>query len=47
VTLHRYADELKSRPRLSLLDYILELTRSDLGLAAVSAELFEYYLYAG
>jgi len=47
VTLRRYADELKSRPRLSLLDYILELTRSDLGLAAVSAELFEYYLYAG
>jgi energy-coupling factor transporter ATP-binding protein EcfA2 len=47
VTLRRYADELRSRPHLSLLDYVLELTRSDLGLAAVSAEFFEYYLYAG
>jgi NACHT domain len=47
VTLRRYADELKSRPGLSLLDHILELTRGDLGLSAVATEFFDYHLWAG
>jgi len=47
VTLRRYADELKSRSDLSLREYVLELTHSDLALAEVDTEFFEYYLYAG
>jgi hypothetical protein len=47
VTLRRYADDLKSRPSLSLRDHILELTRGDLSLSTVDAEFFDYHLCAG
>ena len=47
VTLRRYVDELKSRPRLSLLNDMLELTRSDRGLSAGEREFFDYHLYSG
>jgi hypothetical protein len=47
VTLRPYADELKSRPGLSLRDHMLDLTRGDLGLSPVDAEFFDYHLCAG
>ena len=47
VTLRQYADELKGRSDLTLVDYIRELTQSDLALWEADPEFFAYYLYAG
>jgi len=47
VILRRYADELKSRKNLSLLDYIQETTRADFSLESADFEFFEYYLETG
>jgi hypothetical protein len=47
VTLRRYADELKIRFNLSLLDYITEVTKADFSLHDCTAEFFEFYLDTG
>ncbi len=47
VTLRRYADELKTRSNLSLLDYVCENVRADLSLPMADASFFEYYLENG
>ncbi len=47
VTLRRYADELKERRNLSLIDYIIEMTQADFTLKAASLEFFEYALETG
>jgi len=47
VTLRRYADELKSRPTLSLFDYIFELTKSEFDLETADQEFLPYHLAAG
>ena len=47
VILRRYADELKSRKNLSLLDYIQEKTQADFSLESADFEFFEYYLETG
>jgi hypothetical protein len=44
VTLRRYADELKSRPNLSLLNYIEECIQADFNLEAAGQEFLRYYL---
>lgn len=47
VLLRRYADELRNRPYLALLDYITECARADFSLASANQEFFEYYLESG
>lgn len=47
ITLRRYADELKSRKNLSLIDYILENVQGDLSLKNADLNFFEYYLESG
>lgn len=47
VTLRRYADELKERFNLSLLDYITEVARADFSLNDCSASFFDFYLETG
>lgn len=47
VTLRRYADELKERRNLPLLDYIVESTRADFGLDAFNTDFLEYYFESG
>lgn len=47
VTLRRYADELKERRNLPLLDYIVEVTRADFSLDAFSKDFLEYYFESG
>ena len=47
VTLRRYAEELKSRKNLSLIDYIQESVTADFSLRAADLEFFEYYLQTG
>jgi energy-coupling factor transporter ATP-binding protein EcfA2 len=47
VILRRYADELKSRKNLSLLDYIKEISRGDFNLSSADQSFFEYYLESG
>ena len=47
VTLRRYADELKTRSNVSLLDYIIESVRADFSLNTADEDFFEFYLEAG
>jgi len=47
VTLRRYADELKSRPYLPLIDHIVETTQADFNLASADAQFFGHYLESG
>lgn len=47
VTLRRYADELKSRKNLSLLDYILEVTQADFNMHGLDDSFFSYYIESG
>ncbi|NQZ06208.1 MAG: NACHT domain-containing protein [Algicola sp.] len=47
ITLRRYADELKSRKNLSLIDYILENVQGDFSLKGADLNFFEYYLETG
>lgn len=47
ITLRRYADELKSRKNLSLIDYILENVQGDFNLKSADLDFFEYYLESG
>jgi energy-coupling factor transporter ATP-binding protein EcfA2 len=47
VTLRRYADELKQRRNLSLIDYIRETIRADFNLLSADEEFFDYFLETG
>jgi energy-coupling factor transporter ATP-binding protein EcfA2 len=47
VTLRRYADELKSRKNLPLLDYILEVAKADFNMGMIDKSFYEYYLESG
>jgi hypothetical protein len=47
ITLRKYADELKSRPNLSLLDYIRESIQADFNLRDADYDFLEYFLEAG
>ncbi|MDJ0661945.1 MAG: NACHT domain-containing protein [Crocosphaera sp.] len=47
IILRRYADELKSRHNLSLIDYIQEVIEGDFSLKSIDAEFFQYYLETG
>jgi hypothetical protein len=47
VTLRRYADELKARTNLSILDYIRESIRGDFNLKDADDRFLEYYLESG
>lgn len=47
VTLRRYADELRSRPNLSLIDYIIEVIHGDFNLKAADLEFFEFNMESG
>ena len=44
IILRRYADELKSRANLSLIDYIQESIQGDFSLKSANLDFFEYYL---
>lgn len=47
ITLRRYADELKTRKNLSLIDYIQEVVQGDFTLNSADVNFFEYYLESG
>jgi hypothetical protein len=47
ITLRRYADELKNRRQLSLIDYIQECIQGDFNLKSADQDFFEYYLETG
>jgi hypothetical protein len=47
VILRRYADELKSKQNLSLIDFILESVQADFNLKGADLDFFEYYLETG
>ncbi|GHO51453.1 NACHT domain-containing protein [Ktedonospora formicarum] len=47
IVLRRYADELKSRPNLPLIDYIQESIQADFTLKDADLNFFEYYLETG
>jgi hypothetical protein len=47
LSLGRYADELKADRNLSLLDYLVRVTRADFNLPAADLAFFEYYLDRG
>ncbi|HEX8652002.1 MAG TPA: NACHT domain-containing protein [Pyrinomonadaceae bacterium] len=47
ITLRRYADELKSRANLPLIDYIQEVVQGDFSLKSADLDFFEYYLESG
>ncbi|HEX8264511.1 MAG TPA: NACHT domain-containing protein [Pyrinomonadaceae bacterium] len=47
ITLRRYADELKSRHNLALIDYIQESIQGDFNLKSADLTFFEYYLETG
>jgi len=47
VILRRYADELKVRQNLSLIDYIQESIQGDFNLKSANLDFFEYYLETG
>jgi len=47
VTLRRYADELKQRQNLSLIDYIMESVQGEYSLKSADLDFFEYYLASG
>lgn len=47
VTLRRYADELKTRNNLPLLDYIVEVAKADFNICSLDKSFYEYYLETG
>ena len=47
ITLRRYADELKARKNLALIDYILESIQGDFNLKSADLDFFEYFLESG
>jgi energy-coupling factor transporter ATP-binding protein EcfA2 len=47
VTLRRYADELKTRPQLPLIDYMVEVANADFNLRAADIQFFEAFLDSG
>jgi len=47
ITLRRYADDIKTRPNLPLIDHIIETTQADFSLKAADLSFFEYYLESG
>jgi NACHT domain len=47
ITLRRYADELKTRRQLPLIDYIQECVQADFTLKSADLSFFEYYLETG
>lgn len=47
ITLRRYADELKTRRNLSIVDYMMEAVHGDYTLKAADLDYFEYYLESG
>jgi energy-coupling factor transporter ATP-binding protein EcfA2 len=47
VILRRYADELKARTNLSILDYIIEVTKADFSIDAFDKDFLEFYLESG
>ncbi|WP_341987779.1 NACHT domain-containing protein [Azorhizobium sp. AG788] len=47
ITLRRYADEIKDRTNLSILDYIVEVTRADFSIDAFDKDFLEFYLESG
>ncbi|WP_411835544.1 NACHT domain-containing protein [Pseudomonas chlororaphis subsp. aurantiaca] len=47
VTLRRYADELKNRKNLPLLDYILEVAKADFNMNGLNESFFSYYIESG
>lgn len=47
VTLRRYADELKSRRNLPLIDYLLEIIKADFTINNIDRSFLEYYLETG
>ncbi|MCC8432100.1 NACHT domain-containing protein [Reyranella aquatilis] len=47
VVLRRYADELKKRRNLPLLDFLVETVKADFNLDAFSTDFLEYYFESG
>ncbi|AYG57803.1 NACHT domain-containing protein [Rhizobium jaguaris] len=47
VTLRRYADEIKTRKNLSLIDYIVESVQADFNIGAADKNFFEAYIESG
>lgn len=47
VTLRRYADELKIRRNLSLLEYVCEVVRADFNMPDINLDFFSYYVESG
>lgn len=47
ITLRRYADELKVRKNLPLLDYILEVAKADFSMSSLDKYFYEYYIESG
>lgn len=47
VTLRRYADELKRRRNLSLLEYVVEVTQADFSINSFDKDFVEFYLESG
>jgi NACHT domain len=47
ITLRRYADELKTRENLALLDYAAEVLGADLSLNSIDRDFLEFYLETG
>lgn len=47
VTLRRYADELKRRRNLPMLDYMLEVAQADFNMCGLQNDFFSYYIESG
>lgn len=47
ITLRRYADELKHRRNLPMLDYILEVAQADFNMIGLHGDFFNYYIESG
>ncbi len=47
ITLRRYADEIKTRRNLSIIDYIVESVQADFNIVAASKDFFEAYIESG
>jgi hypothetical protein len=47
VVLRQFADELKGRPDLDIVDYVVEIARGFLGVPGCDREFLEYYLEVG
>lgn len=47
ITLRRYADELKSKRNLPILDYILDVAKADFNMNGLDPSFFSYYIESG